>query len=123
MAISRDREQLTRVERDIASAKERIAWHKKNIEKLTREGRKTDLAEAMLDSWARILLVFEQHREVVRTWLKERPGKTLILSSAPRTAMRRRARKRWPRLPRAGGATSGPPTSSARILNRAGQLV
>jgi hypothetical protein len=71
MAISHDRDQLTRVERDIASAKERIAWHQKNIEKLTREGCKTDLAEAMLDSWERILLVFEQHREVVRTWLKD----------------------------------------------------
>jgi hypothetical protein len=70
MAISDDRDQLTRVDRDIASAKERIAWHKKNIEKLTREGRKTDLAEAMLDSWERILLVFEQHREVVLKWLQ-----------------------------------------------------
>ena len=71
MAISHDRDQLTRVDRDIASAKERIAWHKKNIEKLTREGRKTDLAEAMLDSWERILLAFEQHREVVRKWLQD----------------------------------------------------
>src|SRR5262245_47275475 len=65
-------DQLTRVERDIASAKERVAWQKKNIDKLTREGRKTDLAEAMLASWERILLAFEQHREVIRTWLTEK---------------------------------------------------
>jgi len=71
MAMTHEREQLIQVERRIVSVKERIAWHKKNIEKLTREGRKTDLAEAMLDSWERILLVFEQHREVVRTWLKD----------------------------------------------------
>jgi hypothetical protein len=71
MAMSHERGQLIEVEQRIAAAKERIAWHKKNIEKLTREGRKTDLAEAMLDSWERILLVFEQHREIARTWLKD----------------------------------------------------
>ena len=40
MALNPEREQLIQVERCIAQAKERIAWHKKNIEKLTRNGAK-----------------------------------------------------------------------------------
>jgi hypothetical protein len=66
MAMTREQEQLIQIERRIASAKERIAWHKQNIEELTREERKTDLASAMLDGWERILLVFEQQRYRVR---------------------------------------------------------
>jgi hypothetical protein len=66
MAMSHERERLIQIDRRIASAKERIAWHKQNIEKLTREGRKTDLASAMLDAWERILLVFEQQSERIR---------------------------------------------------------
>jgi hypothetical protein len=42
-------------------------------------------------------------------------------SSARRTATSRRARRRWRRSLRAGDATSDPPTSSARMLNRAEQ--
>jgi hypothetical protein len=63
MAMTHEREQLIQVERRIASVKERIAWHKKNIEELTREGRETGLAAAMLDSWKRVLLLFQQQRE------------------------------------------------------------
>ena len=63
MAMTHAREQLIQVERRIASAQERIAWHKKNIEELTREGRETGLAAAMLNSWERILLLFQQQRE------------------------------------------------------------
>jgi hypothetical protein len=66
MGMSHEREQLIQIERRIASAKERIAWHKQNVEKLTREGRKTELASAMLDGWERVLLVFEQQRERIR---------------------------------------------------------
>jgi hypothetical protein len=66
MAMSHEGEQLIQIERRIASAKERIAWHKQNIEKLTRQGRKTDLASAMLDGWERVLVVFEQQRQRIR---------------------------------------------------------
>jgi hypothetical protein len=66
MAMTHEQEQLIQVERRIASAKERIAWHKKNVEELIRECRETGLAGAMLDSWERILLVFEQQRYRIR---------------------------------------------------------
>jgi hypothetical protein len=71
MAVSHERGQLIEVERRIAAAEERIAWHKKNIETLTHEGRKTDLAAAMLDGWERVLRLFEQQRERIRDRLKD----------------------------------------------------
>jgi hypothetical protein len=71
MAMTHEREQLIQVERRIASAKERIAWHRKNIETLTHEGRETDLAAAMLDGWERVLRLFEQQHERMRERLKD----------------------------------------------------
>jgi hypothetical protein len=71
MAMNHERGQLFQVERNIADAKERIAWHRKNIETLTHEGRETDLAAAMLDGWERILRLFEQQRERMRERLKD----------------------------------------------------
>jgi hypothetical protein len=71
MTMTAEREHLIRAEQYIAEAKKHIARQTKMIEKLTREGRETDLAAAMLDGWERTLLVFEQHRERIRERLKD----------------------------------------------------
>jgi hypothetical protein len=61
---------------------------------------------AMLDSWERILLVFEQQRERIRKGLKDAGfGRVVITATiaASQTGMSPLANPRWLRSRRAGG--------------------
>jgi hypothetical protein len=114
MAMSHEREQLIQIERRIASAKERIAWHKQNIEKLTREGRKTDLASAMLAGSISSLCLSSSSSASERTE-RMRNDPPLRLGLAPVRPMARRRLRRageWrrgrPHLPVGGGAAESP---------------
>lgn len=68
----RRQEDLAQADRCIAAAKKQIGRQKEIIEGLAQAGHDTHVAKSSLGAMEHSLRAFEQHREVVLKWLKDR---------------------------------------------------